>query len=314
MIYITGATGHIGNNLVKKLVKENIDFRILSRNIQRSIEDFTDKIIIGDVFSFDFLNKHLKTNDTLVHLAAYINLNNDKHDFTDKINYEGTKMIADFCSKNNIYLIYTSSTDAIPSNQYLVTEPKTINHDSLKTYYQKSKAQATNYLLELQKTGMLKTLIIYPSAVIGINDFKPSAFAKEIKRCFKRRVCFYFHGGYNFIDVLDVCDAIISGMKNQISDSFIVSNTYVSLFDMYRLIFKSLRRQVIMIKVPMCLVNFVGLMIPKLKVMIAALMSKHNFDNQKMRDLLSISPRDVSETIDNTIKWLKKDIKHGKSS
>lgn len=314
MIYITGATGHIGNNLVRKLDKENIDFRILSRNIQRSIEDFTDKIIIGDVFSFDFLSKHLKANDTLVHLAAYINLKNDKHDFTDKINFEGTKMIADFCSNNNIYLIYTSSTDAIPSNQYLVTEPQSINPDCLRTYYQKSKAQATNYLLELQKASMLKTLIIYPSAVIGINDFKPSALAKEIKRCFRRRVCFYFHGGYNFIDVLDVCDAIINGMKNQISDSFIVSNTYVSLFDMYRLIFKSLGRRVIMIKVPMYLVNFVGLLLPKLKVMITALMSKHNFDNQKMRDLLSVSPRDVSETIDDTIKWLQEDINHGKSS
>ncbi|MGM0495427.1 MAG: NAD-dependent epimerase/dehydratase family protein, partial [Bacillota bacterium] len=33
MIYITGATGHIGNNLVRELAKKGYDFKILARKI-----------------------------------------------------------------------------------------------------------------------------------------------------------------------------------------------------------------------------------------------------------------------------------------
>jgi dihydroflavonol-4-reductase len=293
MIYITGATGHIGNNLARKLHKEKLDFRILARQNSKSIEPFKEKVILGDIFSYDFLNQILNENDTLIHLAAYINLKNDKKDLTAKINFDGVKMIADFCLEKSIYLIYTSSTDCITHVDYNLSEPEEINVNSLEGYYQKSKALATNYLLHLQKEQNLKCLILYPSAVIGINDFKPSAVGKEIKRCFKKRVCFYFHGGYNFVDVEDVANAIFNGVKNNIYGSFILSGEYISLYKMYKLIFSNLDRSPLMIK------------IPKYKVMIYALLTEHNFSNKKMINTLKVNPTPIPITLKNTITWFK---------
>lgn len=66
--------------------------------------------------------------------------------------------------------------------------------------------------MKLMINDNLKAMIVYPSAVLGINDFKPSAIGREIKRTFKRRVCFYFHGGYNFVDVSDVAEALMQGI------------------------------------------------------------------------------------------------------
>jgi len=285
MIYITGATGHIGNNLARKLHKEKLDFRILARQNSKSIEPFKEKVILGDIFSYDFLNQILNENDTLIHLAAYINLKNDKKDLTAKINFDGVKMIADFCLEKSIYLIY--------------------NVNSLEGYYQKSKALATNYLLHLQKEQNLKCLILYPSAVIGINDFKPSAVGKEIKRCFKKRVCFYFHGGYNFVDVEDVANAIFNGVKNNIYGSFILSGEYISLYKMYKLIFSNLDRSPLMIKIPVYLVKLGAKLFPKYKVMIYALLTEHNFSNKKMINTLKVNPTPIPITLKNTITWFK---------
>lgn len=305
MIFITGATGHIGNNLVKKLDAEKIDFRILARSISRSIEDFKDKVIIGDIFSHDFLTKLLNENDTLIHLAAYINLKNDQKEMTERINYESVKMIADLCAKKNIFLIYTSSTDCITSEDFLVSEPEKINIDNLKGYYQISKAKATNYLLNLSKEEKLKCLILYPSAVIGINDYKPSALGKEFKRALKRKVCFYFHGGYNFVDVEDVALSIIKGINNKITGSYIISGKYISLYQMYKLIFKTRNHHVIMIKIPIYLVNLVGVIIPKYKIMIKALLTEHDFKNTGMIENLQVTPTPIEETIVKTANWFK---------
>jgi dihydroflavonol-4-reductase len=309
MIYITGATGHIGNNLVRKLHEQTIDFRILSRSIQRSISDFEDKVIIGDVFSIDFLKAHLLPQDTLVHLAAYINLRNDKQDLTEEINYLGVKRIADFCASRNIFLVYTSSTDAITSDNYLISEPEEINPENLVSYYQKSKAKATNYILNLTKNKELSSFIIYPSAVIGINDFKPSALGKELKRTFRRRVCFYFHGGYNFIDVEDVALSIITGLKEKKSGSYIISGEQISLYDMYKLIFNTLNKKVLMIKIPVYLIKLAGKILPKFNVMIKALLTKHNYNNQRMIEELKITPTPITKTITKTVNWFKEDMK-----
>jgi dihydroflavonol-4-reductase len=305
MIFITGATGHIGNNLVKKIYDEKIDFRILARSIGPSIVDFKDKVIIGDVFSFSFLNEHLKENDTLVHLAAYINLKNDQKEMTERINYESVKMIADLCTEKNIFLIYTSSTDCITSEDFLVSEPDKINIDNLKGYYQISKAKATNYLLNLSKEEKLKCLILYPSAVIGINDYKPSALGKEFKRALKRKVCFYFHGGYNFVDVEDVASSIIKGINNRIIGSYIISGKYISLYQMYKLIFKTRNHHAIMIKIPIYLINLVAVIIPKYKIMIKALLTEHNFKNTGMIENLQVTPTPIEETIVKTANWFK---------
>jgi dihydroflavonol-4-reductase len=308
MIYITGATGHIGNNLIRKFHQEMVDYRILARKISNSIEPFKDKVILGDVFSYDFLNQNLKENDTLIHLAAYINLKNDKEDLTAKINFEGVKMIADFCLEKSIYLIYTSSTDCITNSEYNLAEPDEIYLESLEGYYQKSKARATNYLLKLSKEQNLKCMIIYPSAVIGINDFKPSAVGKEIKRCFKRKVCFYFHGGYNFVDVENVALAIYNGMSYNITGSYILSGEYISLYKMYKLIFTNLNRKVLMIKIPVYLVKLMTKLLPKYKIMINALLTEHNFSNKKMVNILKVDPTPIPITLKNTIEWFKQPV------
>jgi len=305
MIYITGATGHIGNNLAKKLSENNIEFKLLSRSVSKSIINFKEKTIIGDIFSIAFLEKNLKSGDTLIHLAAYINLKNNQKALTLETNYEGVKMIVDFCVAKKIYLVFSSSVDAISSRDYLIKEPSKLIIDENFGLYQKTKADATNYLLEKMQTDSIKAMLVYPSAVIGINDFKPSAVGKEIKKCFKRKICLYFHGGYNFIDVEDVVQAIVNGIQNNVTGSFLLSGHHVSLYDMYRLIFKNINRKVLMIKIPLFLVKLMVKLLPKYRIMIKALLSEHNYDNLQMINTLKVNPKPVSITINNTVNWFK---------
>ncbi|MDD3129507.1 MAG: NAD-dependent epimerase/dehydratase family protein [Candidatus Izemoplasmatales bacterium] len=305
MIYITGASGHIGNNLVKQLNDNNIDFRILARRMQKSIIEFKEKTIIGDVFSYDFLNKHIEKNDVLIHLAAYINLDNLQEKMTKEINYDGLITIANFCVEKNVYLVYTSSTDVFNGDKYLVNEQTKIILEDLSGYYQKYKAKATLYLTELINQNKIKAAILYPSAVIGINDYKPSQVGKHIKKTLKKRILPYFNGGYNFVDVQDVCKSIISAINLQFVGSCIISNKYLTLKEIYKLISASLNKKIILIKIPLFVIKCTTHVFPKLKVMINALLTPHNFDNKIMIEDLKVIPTPIETTINNTLNWFK---------
>lgn len=304
MIYITGATGHIGNNLCRQLDKENLSFKILARKTSEAILPYQDKVLIGDIFNKDFLANNIKKNDTLVHLAAYINLKNNQPSLTEEINYHGVKTIVDFCVKNQVYLVFSSSVDCLKGEEYCLEEPKSISLNQ-KNLYQKTKAEATKYLLEKMNENLLEAFIFYPSAVIGINDYKPSAVGKEIKRCFKRRIWFYFSGGYNFVDVQDLALSVTNGIKAKVTGQFIIGGNYVDLKTMYQLIFSNLDRKVLLLKVPNFLIRLIAKIVPKFKVMIEALLYKHNFSNAKMKSILKVKPRPVEETITKTVEWFK---------
>ena len=56
---ITGATGHIGNNLVRKLISLNQEVKVLVRKIDRSIENLPIEYCVGNIFNEEFLNKNI---------------------------------------------------------------------------------------------------------------------------------------------------------------------------------------------------------------------------------------------------------------
>ena len=66
---VTGATGHIGNNLVKRLIGLNQKVRILTRRVDESIDNLQAEYKIGDVFNREFLLENINSEDVVIHLA-----------------------------------------------------------------------------------------------------------------------------------------------------------------------------------------------------------------------------------------------------
>lgn len=122
---VTGATGHIGNNLVKRLIGLNQKVRILTRRVDESIDNLQAEYKIGDVFNREFLLENINSEDVVIHLAGVIDVKNNKKEQTMKINYEGTKLITDICIEKKVKrYIYFSSVDCIyKENDEEVFEP-----------------------------------------------------------------------------------------------------------------------------------------------------------------------------------------------
>ncbi len=309
---ITGSTGHIGNNIARTLINANKEVILLVRRIDESIKGMNATIVKGDVFNKEFLLNNINAGDVVIHLAGVIDIKNNKKEETLKINYEGTKTILDASIINKASrFIYFSSTDCIDfENGVEVLEPTNINPDKFVDNYSKSKALATKYVMDVRNTNPnLLINILYPSAVIGINDYKPSSIGKVVIDIINNKMQFGIKGGYNFVDVLDISKALLKLLELNNNEDYLLTGTYVSIFDFYNIVNKTLNKKKKTIKIPTIIVYPFIPFIPYLsKFVIKTIKQKPNFNNQKFKLLLNNDIITFDQTIKNTVDFFKQKI------
>lgn len=142
IILITGATGFLGRNLVKKLSENKKNVIVGTFNSEyRYIQ--TLKTVDKDLENvhFEFLNLSGKNLDKnfekilkkykithIIHCAAmkYVNLCENNKEIAHEVNYEGSKILIDIAKKNSIKYFISVSTDKAknPKNFYGITKKK----------------------------------------------------------------------------------------------------------------------------------------------------------------------------------------------
>lgn len=309
MYIVTGATGHIGNTVVKYLVDAGKKVRVLLRKIDDSISGLDIEYKVGNIFEEKFLAQNINKGDTVIHLAGLIDVKNKQKEETYRINYLGTKLLVDLSlNKGAKKFIYFSTTDVLEKNNNgdFIKEPSHINPDNFKSNYGYSKALATSYLLNLQKQqNKMNIIILYPSAVIGINDYKPSYVGKVICDVIKNRPQFSIDGGYNFVDVEDIAKFTVKICDVEESNSYILSGTQISVDQLYKAINKVLNKEKKIRKVPNFLVRLAIPFVPYLsKYTLETLQDKSKYDCSKaMQAGYSISP--FIKTVEKAVKFQK---------
>ena len=314
---IIGATGHIGNNLVRMLVEESQEVKVLVRKIDRSIENLNVTYIVGDVLNKEFLLKNINKNDIVIHLAGIIDIKNKLQKETNDINYLGTvKVVNASIEKNAKRLVYLSTVDCIYKDTMdeVVKEPTRMRVEMFNQNYPISKAKATEYVMRKMNEKHNTTIaIVYPSCVFGINDYKPSAIGRVILDSINGKMQFGINGGYNFIDVVDLVKAIITLSKMDNNDSYILSGYNITVRKMYETINKVLGVNKKLRNVPMFLVK---LAIPFVSYLsnftLKTITENCNYDNSKAVEELGFSLTSFEESMKNTIEWFKDNLEYFK--
>ena len=216
-VLVTGATGHIGNVLVRSLLKNGYDVTAFVRNKEKlnALDGLSVSFAYGDVRDIESLKMAFKGIDVVFHLAGLIDIGNGNKKQMYEVNVNGTKNVVNACKEMNVKkLIYTSSVHAIPTKPKgeIITETKTFSPDLVKGTYSKTKAEATKYVLEANSKD-LEVIITHPSGVIGPYEYITSNLGQLIIDCAHRKMGAYLDGGYNFVDVRDVADGLVSTLE-----------------------------------------------------------------------------------------------------
>ena len=310
---ITGASGHIGNNLVRTINELEPESKVIvltRREIGKELSGTTCEQVIGNILSPEFLEENISEGDIVMHLAGVIDLSNTKADETDRVNNFGTRLICDICRQKKVSrFIYFGSVDGIAKNGGVIDAPESYFPELIEGNYGKSKAAAAQYVVDsINADPGFNAAILLPSAVIGLNDYKPSAVGKVVLDTLLGKAEFGIRGGYNFVDVRDVCTAAIALVHSSARESFIISGHSVSVAELYEAINRArgFRRKPILIPLPL-----VKLFMPFIKVLnpitLKALTEDHDYSYKKSELLLGYTPRPFEKTLHDTLVWFEKE-------
>ena len=319
MILVTGATGHIGNVLVRKLLTKGEKVRAL---IWRG-EDTTPlkgldvEQVLGDVLDPASLESAMHGVETVYHLAGIISIMPGKNPFVWKVNVEGTRNVLEAARKAGIRrLIYTSSIHAIARAPQGVIMDESLGYDQNNPYgeYDRSKAAAS---LEVQKAVArgLDAVIVCPTGVIGPFDFRGSEMGEVIRSASEAHTMLYVEGAYDFVDVRDVADGLIAAKEHgRKGESYILSGQKLSVRYMLETVREVTGKAFARIKIPFSLAELAARYTPwyyertKSKprftpYSLEVLQSNSNISCKKALKELGYKPRPVYELIADTVRW-----------
>ena len=227
MWLVTGATGHVGNVLVRKLLErgEKVRALLLPGESRESISGLKVEAFEGDVLNLDSVFESMRGVKGIFHLAGVISIMPGPNPFVRKVNVDGTKNILRAAMESGIKkLVYTSSIHAIQRVENGVIN-ETVPYDMGNPYgaYDRSKAEATLAVLNAAHSG-LEAVVTCLTGVIGPYDFRGSMMGAVIHDAAVAKPTLYVDGAYDFVDVRDVADGLISAAENgKRGESYILS-------------------------------------------------------------------------------------------
>lgn len=321
MLLVTGATGHIGNVLVKALIERGHKVRIfvLPNDDLTPVQGLDLDIHTGDIRDYAAVRKAVAGTDGVFHLAGIIHIQPGKNDLMFDVNINGVKNIMQACRELAIgRLVYTSSIHALADQPHgtVIDENTPVDPDRVFGDYGKSKAIATLAVLKEIAQG-LPAVIVHPTGVIGPYDYKLSDFGISLLRIIKNPYRFYFKGGYNFADVRDVAHGIISAFdQGRIGERYILSGTYLSVKRQTEIITEFSKASGPMKEIPLPVISILSRILPFIERLqgkhpvltpytLAVLRSNCQISSAKAQLELGFSTRAVEVSLQDAFDWFK---------
>jgi dihydroflavonol-4-reductase len=231
---VTGASGHIGANLVRELLARGYEVTALVRQSSEALDGLDVSRVEGSLADRASLARAFSGVQEVYHLAAYISIQRGDKEQLERVNVEGTRNVLLACQAERVStLVHFSSIHALemkPLDDAVTEDNPLLDANAAHgADYDHSKAQADR-LIRQNDHGALQTRIIYPTAVFGPNDFRSSLFGQAIKKLATGQLPALVAGGFDWVDARDVAwGAVEAAEKGKDGDRYLLSGKYLEM-------------------------------------------------------------------------------------
>ncbi|EPG74918.1 hopanoid-associated sugar epimerase [Leptospira fainei serovar Hurstbridge str. BUT 6] len=237
---VTGAAGFIGSSIVRELLKEGHEVKVMIRKNTnaKGLAGLDIEIAYGDICDGSSMRSALKGCDTLYHTAAFFAHWTPDKKLPYEINVEGTKTSMKAALDAGIEkVIYTSTGNTIGAHGKIpVDETAQFNHWKSGDHYSISKYLGEVEALKFVPMG-LPVVVVNPTLVIGVRDVKPTPSGQMIIDVAQGAMPGYIEGGTNLVDVEDVAKGhILAAKKGRVGERYLLGNENLTLSEYFGLI------------------------------------------------------------------------------
>ena len=322
MNLVTGATGHIGNVLVRLLNErgEKVRAMIMPGEDPTPLNGLDVEIIEADVLDYQSLLIAFDQVEVVYHLAGIISILPGKDHMLHAVNVSGTRNALQAARSSGVRrLVYTSSIHALKRvpDGVLIDETVPFDIEHALSSYDSSKACASLDVLNAVQAGM-DAVIVCPTGVIGPFDFRRSEMGQLILDCVEQKPMLYVDGAYDFVDVRDVAQGLIlAADKGRCGESYILSGERIAVLDIIKIVQEILGKPLFSLKIPFSLARFAANLTPQYyrlthakprftSYSLATITSNSFISHSKANLELGYHPRPLRESLSDTVKWFLK--------
>ena len=208
-VLLTGASGFVGNAVLRRLQAENLEIRLLLRKPSSVLERDDVELCYGDLLEPASLEAAVQGCQAVFHVAADYRLWVPDPAAMMRANVDGTVALMEAALAAGVErIVYTSSVavlgfygDGRPSDE---AAPSSL--DDMIGSYKRSKFLAEEAVRQIQRRHQAPIVIVNPSTPVGPGDVKPTPTGRMVRDAALGRMPAYVDTGLNIVHVDDVAE------------------------------------------------------------------------------------------------------------
>jgi dihydroflavonol-4-reductase len=312
---VTGATGLLGNNIVRQLLASRHEVRVLARTTSdpRPLEGLAVERVAGDVRDPAAVARACQSVEVVIHAAGNVHIGWTQLDAHREINVQGTQNVASAARESGARLVHVSSINALGLGRLAQPADETTALEGIVACpYVVTKREAEQVVRREMIRG-LWAAIVNPSLMLGPWDWKPSSGKMLLAARFAPMAPV---GAANFCDVRDVAAGAITAAGGEAGQQYILGGFNLTYRDAWRQMARVAgKRGPVLPMGPL----FRGAVTPILDLYtritgregdansaaLAMGRQEHCFSSRRAEEILGYRNRPLAETLSDTWNWFR---------
>lgn len=324
LVLVSGANGHLGNNLVRLLLRKGYPVRASVRNLNNitCFKGLDCEVVQADITDKASFVRALQDVDTFYAVGAAFKLwaKDPKKEIYD-VNMQGTRFTLEAAAEAGVRrIVYVSSIAALDYRYLPTKESNGYNLDRRDSYYN-SKNDGEQLAFQLAKQFNIDLISVLPGAMIGGEAFLPLNVSYGVLNLIiNKKIPLDTKITLNWVDVKDVAEGCyLAAQKGRPGERYILANeTCMTITDTTKLaqeLYPELR-----LKIPQSVPKFVLYFMAGLMELLAKLNGnppiltrkdiamfsglQQNFDLSKSKNELGFRPKNNKQALKEAFDYL----------
>jgi dihydroflavonol-4-reductase len=323
-VLVTGATGFLGEHLCAALVERGHIVRGLARTKSGVLDELGVELVRGDVLSGDELERALDGVSAVFHLAGAVSRDPDDAQRMMRLHVDGTRRVLDRMAAAGVrrmILASTSGTIGVSKREEILDESAPYAEEIVAGWpYYASKIYQERLAFEHGEKLGIEVVAVNPSLLLGPGDRRLSSTG-DVRRFLKKQIPTIPDGGVSFVDARDAAAATAKALdKGRAGERYLLGGSNWSFADYFGRLERLTKVAAPLLKSPKGRLPFLASHVqaaiarslgrtPRLEPAAVEMAGYFwYFDSSKAHDELGFVARDATETLFDTVAYLRKHV------
>jgi dihydroflavonol-4-reductase len=238
--FVTGGTGFIGNQVVRRLLERGHDVTCLVRSPAKAagLSDMGAAVVQGDITDRESMREGMTGADVVFHIAAWyeVGLPPSDEERMEQINVGGTENVLGLAVELGIpRIVYTSTVGVLGDTYGRVVDETYKRGSAFDSAYDRSKYQA-HQMAERYIAQGAPIIVVMPASVYGPGDHSVIAEFLRLQLRGLLPAIFGADTGFTFVHVEDVAEGhVLAAEKGEIGQAYVLAGDVMTAGDALQL-------------------------------------------------------------------------------